>query len=65
LAEPIGQVRVLRRLEALHRSPGPHRLTAREVEVIELLAEGLSNREIGARLFISANTPPPITSGAS
>jgi DNA-binding NarL/FixJ family response regulator len=26
------------------------------VEVIELLADGLSNREIGARLFISANT---------
>jgi DNA-binding NarL/FixJ family response regulator len=56
LAEPIGQVRVLRRLAPLHRSPGPADLTAREVEVIGLLAHGLSNREIGAQLYISAHT---------
>ena len=56
LAEPIGQVRVLRRLDRLRRSSGPANLTAREVEVLALLAGGLSNREIGARLFISANT---------
>ena len=31
-------------------------LTARERQVLELLAEGLSNRQIGERLFISAKT---------
>ena len=55
LAEPIGQVRVLRRLERI-RAPGPAQLTPREMEVLALLAHGLSNREIGARLFISSNT---------
>ncbi len=31
-------------------------LTSRELEVAELVAEGLTNREIGARLFISIRT---------
>ena len=31
-------------------------LTQREVEVLRLLAAGLSNREIGVQLYISANT---------
>ena len=31
-------------------------LTAREVEILALLAEGLTNREIGERLFISPKT---------
>ena len=37
--------------------PGaPDGLTDREIEVLRLLAGGLSNREIGARLHISSNT---------
>ena len=35
--------------------PAP-RLTEREMEVLGLVAEGLNNREIGVRLFISENT---------
>jgi DNA-binding NarL/FixJ family response regulator len=36
---------------------GPlHALSARQLEVLELLAEGCSYEEIGARLFISVNT---------
>jgi DNA-binding NarL/FixJ family response regulator len=31
-------------------------LTEREQEVLRLLAQGLTNREIGARLFLSAKT---------
>lgn len=36
-------------------APAP-RLTDREMEVLRLVAEGLNNREIGSRLFISENT---------
>ena len=31
-------------------------LTPREVQVLELIAQGLSNRQIGEKLFISAKT---------
>jgi DNA-binding NarL/FixJ family response regulator len=32
------------------------RVTARELEVLKLVAQGLNNRQIGSRLFISENT---------
>jgi len=31
-------------------------LTPREIEILQLIAEGLSNREISERLFVSENT---------
>lgn len=43
--------RVERALEAAHRPPSP-----REVQVIELVATGLSNDEIGGRLGLSMKT---------
>ncbi len=39
-----------------HHLRGPHDLTARELEVLRLLAEGRSNRAIGEVLFISERT---------
>jgi two-component system, NarL family, nitrate/nitrite response regulator NarL len=36
--------------------PGQSALTARERQIVELLAEGLSNKEIGARLYIEVAT---------
>ncbi len=61
LARHIGHRRVLRDLDAdptphPERAALPNGLTEREVQVLRLVAEGLSNREIGERLFITANT---------
>jgi DNA-binding CsgD family transcriptional regulator len=55
IAAPIGQTRVIELVDWL-RETGPDGLTDREVEVLRLLAEGLSNRAIGQRLYISTNT---------
>ncbi|HUA94540.1 MAG TPA: LuxR C-terminal-related transcriptional regulator, partial [Acidimicrobiales bacterium] len=56
LAEPIGQRRVVQLLLGVGTPEGPDGLTERELEVLRLLATGLSNQEIGSRLHISGNT---------
>ena len=59
LAEPLGLVRPLRLVGgASIRLPAqrPDGLTTRETDVLRLLGEGLHNREIGERLFISEHT---------
>jgi DNA-binding CsgD family transcriptional regulator len=59
IAEPAGLERVLgllREFEGSSRTSGYEPLTGREVEVIRLLADGLSNRDIANRLVISEHT---------
>ena len=57
-AAQIGQNRVVELVDSLLTMglQGPDGLTDREVDVLRLLAEGLSNRAIGERLYISTNT---------
>jgi DNA-binding CsgD family transcriptional regulator/tetratricopeptide (TPR) repeat protein len=69
LASDIGAPLLLAQIDALARrgrvpiaagqdaGPAePHGLTARELEVLGLVAEGYTNREIGARLYMSDKT---------
>jgi DNA-binding NarL/FixJ family response regulator len=61
LAQAIGMPALLARAGALGAtptSPGawPDGLTSREVDILRLLAQGMSNREIGRTLFISEHT---------
>jgi DNA-binding CsgD family transcriptional regulator len=59
LAETVGMPTLLARAQALapaSSSPLPDGLSIRELDVLQLMARGLSNREIGTTLFISEHT---------
>jgi DNA-binding NarL/FixJ family response regulator len=60
IAETIGQRALLARIRAIGAPAAPailpDGLSSREVEILRLVARGLSNREIGAALIISEHT---------
>jgi len=55
LAAKTGQMRLIRKLED-NPTGHPAGLTAREVDVLRLLARGCTNRDIATKLKISENT---------
>ncbi|MFH8977105.1 response regulator [Streptomyces sp. NPDC017890] len=54
--ETVLAPRVAQRLMARMRRPAPVELTGREVDVLTAVADGLSNAQIGERLFIAEAT---------
>ncbi|NUR91792.1 MAG: response regulator transcription factor, partial [Nonomuraea sp.] len=55
IAAALGSASLAAEAEAASRRLAPV-LSARELEVLALVAEGLSNRQVAERLFISART---------
>ncbi len=51
-----GRVSLGEGVTARGRSTAPAGLTARELEILALMADGLTNRQIGERLFITGKT---------
>ncbi|HVN54781.1 MAG TPA: LuxR C-terminal-related transcriptional regulator [Anaerolineaceae bacterium] len=64
LPQPVEGLLVLRQSSGQKSGPStsrledglPVRLTAREVEILKLIAEGMSNQEISARLYLAIHT---------
>src|SRR5215475_2560184 len=57
LLDPEAASRVMARMrEASHRSDPLAGLTGQERKILELIGEGLTNRQIGARLFLAEKT---------
>ena len=56
LLDPTLTARVLERLRGRSKNDGLERLTDQERRILELLAEGLSNREIGERMYLAEKT---------
>ena len=56
LLQPVVTGRLLDHMSREQPSPEPDPLTPREIEVLALLSQGLQNKEISARLFISERT---------